>query len=146
MTRAHATYRGGPTFKLWQGAAQTFCTVARLILLLALLLSGGVPQGMMRTQNAQGGTELVLCTPEGPRAIWMAADGSIQPRAPLPQKNAEMGKCLAVNLSFAAVQVGASSLVLAAEFSDFRPDLTAQPPVYAPLRPRAQPRAPPTFS
>ncbi|NIZ12986.1 hypothetical protein [Phaeobacter sp. HF9A] len=50
----------------------------RLLLLVALLFAGTVPAGMMPVSAADGdGMRLVLCTDEGPREVWLAADGTV---------------------------------------------------------------------
>lgn len=114
----------------------------RVALLIALIASGGVPQGMMRVAGAEG-TRLVLCTGEGPREIWMAADGSVSDEAPLPSQNHEVSSCLAVSLSLAGLEMPA--------LPDFRPAERAPEPV-PPARvavvlhapdPAHGPRAPP---
>src|SRR5690606_40255804 len=57
-----------------------------ILLLLSLVLSGIVPQGMMRAAG-EDGVRLVLCTEEGPRDLWLSADGSVTGQAPLPESN-----------------------------------------------------------
>ncbi|MHA6265122.1 DUF2946 family protein [Arenibacterium sp. CAU 1754] len=115
------------------------------VLLLALCLSGIVPEGMMRTVDADG-TRLVLCTGEGPREIWMAADGSISDQEPSHEEQAEVAECLAVSLSLAAVQNVASGLYSAAEFSAFVPEFQPAPSHVQGAWPPSHPRAPPLFS
>ena len=122
-----------------------FGRMVSAVLLLALCLSGIVPEGMMRTTDA-GGTRLVLCTGEGPRELWMLADGSISDQEPSHDENAEVSECLAVSLSFAAVQNGASGLYSAAEFSAFVPELQPAPSHVQSAWPPSQPRAPPLMS
>lgn len=114
------------------------------LLLLALILAGTVPEGMMRVAD-ESGQRLVLCTSDGPREIWMGADGVAQDRAPLPDQNRETGKCLSVTLALAAGQSDFGALAEAAQFDRFRPDLTAPRPATAPPQHRPQPRAPPVF-
>lgn len=112
------------------------------LLLLALALSAVVPQGMMRVADA-GGMRLVLCTPEGPREIWMGADGQVQDRAPLPAQNQEPGKCLLVAAALGTGQQGHVSLAQPAQFERFRPDLTAPHATPVALRHTPETRAPP---
>ncbi|MDV7270182.1 hypothetical protein RYZ20_04615 [Thioclava sp. A2] len=114
------------------------------LLLLALIVAGSVPEGMMRVADGSG-LRLVLCTPEGPREIWMDAKGVAHDRAPLPDQNHETGKCLSVTMAFAAVQSDLGTLAEPAHFDRFRPDLTAPRPATAPPQHRPQPRAPPVF-
>lgn len=114
------------------------------LLLLALVLAGTVPQGIMRVADGAG-QRLVLCTPDGPREIWMGADGVAQDNAPLPAQNRETGKCLSVTLALVAVQGDLGTTAEPAQFDRFRPDLTAPRPAAAPPQHRPQPRAPPVF-
>ena len=114
------------------------------LLLLALIVSGTVPQGMMRVADGSW-QRLVLCTSDGPSEIWMGADGVARDRAPLPDRNHETGKCLSVTMAFAAVQSDLGTLAEPAHFDRFRPDLTAPRPATAPPQHRPQPRAPPVF-
>ncbi len=121
-----------------------WAAAARVVLLVALIASGVVPQGMMRVAGAEG-ARLVLCTGEGPREIWMAADGSVSDEAPLPSTNHEVSSCLAVSLSLAGLEMPA--------LPDFRPAERAPEPVLparglAPMRapdPAHGARAPPRF-
>lgn len=119
-----------------------FARLIPALLVLSLWLSGIVPQGMMRVAD-DGGTRLVLCTEDGPRDIWLGADGALREDAPLPDRNNEVGKCLAVTLALAAVQGGADDLHRPAEFSAFVPDhgsvLAALPAAWSPAQPRAPP-------
>lgn len=122
--------------------------IARLVLLIALLASGMVPQGMMRVPDATG-SRLVLCTGNGPREIWMADDGTVSDRAlspTLPAENGDVGTCLAVTFSFAAVQTAVAALAVPADFSPFRPALTAPRAPHPTHRSPTQPRAPPILS
>ncbi len=114
------------------------------VLLLALTLAGTVPQGMMRAPDGVG-QRLVLCTPDGPREIWMGEDGVARDHAPLPAQNHETGKCLSVTLALTAVQGDFDTLFEPAHFDRFKPDLTAPRAAAAPLRHRPQTRAPPAF-
>lgn len=114
------------------------------LLVLSLSLSGIVPQGMMRVAGDRG-ARLVLCTDDGPREIWLGADGALRDEAPLPARNHDVGKCLAVTLALVAAQNGASDLHRPAEFSAFIPDHSpVRPILLAAWRP-AQPRAPPVL-
>ena len=116
-TARAAGYTGGMVDYLWP-------RMASLFLLLSLAFSGVVPQGMMRVAG-EDGVRLVLCTEEGPRDLWLAPDGSMSERAPLPEKNHEVGKCLAVGYAFAAVQAAALADPGRADFALFRPVLTS---------------------
>lgn len=119
-----------------------FAHMVPMLLLVSMFLSGIVPQGMMRVADADS-TRLVLCTPEGPRDIWMRADGSVSDQAPLPEENHEVSKCLAVTLALAAVQDAALATHSPARFAPFVPDLATPRPVAAAEWRPAQPRAPP---
>ena len=112
------------------------------LLFLALVLSGTVPQGMMRVADGSG-QRLVLCTSDGPSEIWMDADGVAHDRAPLPDRTHETGKCLSVTSALAAVQGDLGARAEPVEFDRFRPDLTAPRPAAAPPQHRPQSRAPP---
>lgn len=113
------------------------------LLVVALLLSGVVPQGMMRVADAYG-QRLVLCTLDGPHDIWMRPDGSLQDRAPAPGQNRDTGKCLPVVLALAAVQADLGDLHRRVDFARFRPVLRAAARIRPPLRLAPEPRAPPS--
>ncbi|MET4104303.1 hypothetical protein ABIE58_003754 [Roseovarius sp. MBR-78] len=52
--------------------------ITRALLLLALLGTGSVPEGMMRAGGADG-MRLVLCTTDGPQEAWLTDDGRTIP-------------------------------------------------------------------
>ena len=52
--------------------------ITRALLLLALLGTGSVPEGMMRAGGADG-MRLVLCTTDGPQEVWLTDDGRTIP-------------------------------------------------------------------
>ena len=112
------------------------------LLLLALILSGTVPKGMMRVADGSG-QRLVLCTSDGPSEIWMGADGVARDQAPRSDWPHETGKCLSVTPAFTAVQGDFGARAEPVEFDRFRPDLTAPRPAAAPPQHRPQPREPP---
>jgi len=51
----------------------------RFVLLLGLVLTGTVPDGMMRQAGPEGGLRLVLCTPDGTKEVWLTEDGETVP-------------------------------------------------------------------
>jgi len=53
--------------------------LVRIVSLVALLIGGTVPTGMMRISQAGEGLRMVLCTPEGPKEFWLAEDGNVAP-------------------------------------------------------------------
>ncbi|MDE4273104.1 hypothetical protein PXK58_00160 [Phaeobacter gallaeciensis] len=52
--------------------------ITRALLLLALLGSSTVPDGLMRAQGPEG-MRLVLCTPDGTQEVWLTDAGEIIP-------------------------------------------------------------------
>lgn len=60
--------------------------LVRTVLLLALLVAGTVPDGMMR-HAGEGGVRLVLCTGDGVKEVWLNADGSTAPAETEDGKN-----------------------------------------------------------
>ncbi|WP_373050960.1 hypothetical protein [Thalassovita aquimarina] len=54
--------------------------LSRTLLVLALVLLGTIPDGMMRQAGADG-VRLVLCTSHGPKEVWLREDGSTIPAA-----------------------------------------------------------------
>ncbi|WP_347312246.1 hypothetical protein [Defluviimonas sp. SAOS-178_SWC] len=119
-----------------------FARLLPALLVLSLWLSGVVPQGMMRVAGGDG-TRLMLCTEDGPRDIWMGVDGTLREQGPLPERNHEVGKCLAVTLALMGAQSDATGLHRPAEFSAFVPGHSAARPVLEAAWRPAQPRGPP---
>jgi len=111
-------------------------------LLLALILSGTVPQGFMRSSDADG-MALVLCSPDGLTEVWLTADGEIQDEAPADQPSSDMPDCLAVTLSVAMLQSWLGALAQPVEFSPYSATFidrrSALIPAITPLQPRAPP-------
>lgn len=60
-------------------ARRAGAAILRAVLLIALLLGGTVPDGMMRVAEPGEGLRLVLCTPEGTKEVWLAEDGKVTP-------------------------------------------------------------------
>ncbi|OOY11918.1 hypothetical protein BMG00_12640 [Thioclava marina] len=72
--------------------------LARLLLLLAVLLAGLVPDGMMRQASADG-MRLVLCTADGVQEVWLTDDGKTTPVDPgHEQTETHEQHCVQVNL------------------------------------------------
>lgn len=127
------------------GAALSFVTRQSTVfctLLLALILSGTVPQGFMRSA-ADDGMMLVLCTPNGLTEVWMSAEGDIHENAPIDHTASDQMDCLAITLSLVLVQSWLDALVNPAEFSPFRMTLSDQRRALVVTHSPVQPRAPP---
>lgn len=64
--------------------------ILRSLLLIAILVAGTLPAGMMRVAADHGpGMRLVLCTDTGPQEVWMAQDGTVTPvKDEIPQDEA----------------------------------------------------------
>lgn len=118
------------------------------LLLLALVLSGTVPQGMMRNPDPEA-MSFVLCTAHGPQEIQLAAleapaeTPAEPPAGQLPEADHKPSPCLPVTLSFAAVQSWLGAPGSPAEFAAFRPEIGQQRPMPVPSSPAHRPRAPP---
>lgn len=129
------------------GSALSFVTYQSAVfcsLLFALVLSGTVPQGFMRSA-ADDGMMLVLCTPNGPTEVWMTTDGDIQEKAPIDHTTSDQMDCLAITLSMVLVQSWLKTLVNPAEFAPFRTTYIDQRRALVLERSPLQPRAPPKF-
>ena len=114
----------------------------RLVLFCALVLSGTVPQGMMRQAGADG-IALVLCTAEGPQPVWMTPDGQMLPGDRPVEDPPHAAKCLPVTPALDGVQADSGAPARAAAFTPFGPlPVAERRPL---LRPGhdGQPRAPP---
>ncbi len=143
--------RAGPKFRKCRRSVTLRTGLGRLllsmVLLLALLLSGTVPQGMMRVAGADAdGVRLVLCTPDGLRDAWMAPDGTIVDSDPLPAETHETSDCLAVSVALGTGQPLWPTALKHTEFSAFilglGPSWIGSQSTLAP----AQPCAPPFYS
>ncbi len=114
----------------------------RCVLLLALFLSGIVPQGLMRVASNDG-MMLVLCTPEGPTEVWLMDDGRALDEQPADHPSQERPDCMAITLSLVMVQAWLSTIARPAQFTAFLPDLVdlrrARLSDNAPHQPRAPP-------
>ena len=113
-------------------------------LLLALILSGTVPQGFMRTTGADG-TSLVLCTSQGPTEVWLTASGDIQPDPPSEQTPTDISDCLAITLSLVMVQARFETPARTAEFSPYSRVYIDRSNALIPAKTPLQPRAPPVL-
>lgn len=116
----------------------------RAVLMLALLATGTVPQGMMRASDGDG-MRMVICTDGGPRDMLITADGVATPAPPKPDSGAEGH--------------GMACIVISQAMPDHDPPCCATPARLlretalvahrhlllppATAAPRAQPRAPP---
>lgn len=114
-------------------------------LLLAVFLSGIVPQGFMRIAGDEG-MMLVLCTPEGPTEMWLTDDGRTLTEQPAEPPVQAPSDCLAVTLSLVMVQAWFATIVAPVEFAVFRPALVDLQDALVFVRAPQQPRAPPRFS
>lgn len=136
--------------RIWtQGRGTTSRPVARmsvfLTLLIALIVSGTVPQGFMRDSRA-GGMALVLCTPEGPTEVWLTAEGEIEEVAPTDHSSKDAPACLAVTLSMVLVQAQLDTLGQTAEFAPYRTTFIDRRSALVTTHTPLQPRAPPAFT
>lgn len=118
--------------------------VLRALLLVSLILSGTVPQGMMRTASVDG-MQLVLCTPEGPKEVWMGAEGEIHDTLPASDEPHFTQKCLSVTLAMVGLQFWRGALAEPARFATFRPDTSDLRIARAPASTAHRPRAPPAL-
>lgn len=76
----------------------------RGLLLLSLMVSGIVPDGMMR-QAEEDGIRLVLCTGEGTQEVWLTQDGQSRPVTPADTNEAgHKQHCIQVSLALGDVQ------------------------------------------
>ena len=111
-------------------------------LLLALLFSGTVPQGFMRTADGDG-MAIVLCTPNGTTEVWLTASGDIQDEAPVHDSSSEPSECLAITVALAAAQGAVGTLGQTIEIAPYRTGLVDRRGAIAPALTPLQPRAPP---
>lgn len=111
-------------------------------LLLALFLSGTVPQGFMRAADGDG-MAIVLCTPDGASEVWLSENGEIHSEAPADGSSPERSGCLAVTVVLTAVQGVIGTLGQTIEFAPFRMVLADRRGSIAPALTPLQPRAPP---
>lgn len=129
---------------LSQRKAGTAGAMLRVLLLVALTVAGSVPQGLMRTARADG-MELVLCTPDGPKELWMTADGEIHEDQPTHEEEHSGPKCLNVTLAMAALTYGVASVPLDAGYAAYQLETDNLRVVRAPVAAAHQPRAPPSL-
>lgn len=129
----------------WVGSASRLPShdvALRCVLLLALFMSGNVPQGLMRVASNDG-MMLVLCTPEGPTEVWLTDDGRALDEQPADDPTDGPSNCMAVTLSLVMVQAWLYTFAGPAEFTAFLPDLVdfrrARQSDKAPHQPRAPP-------
>jgi len=118
--------------------------ILRVLLLVALMVAGTVPQGLMRVARADG-IELVLCTPDGPKDLWMTADGNIHEDQPTHEEEQSRPKCLSVALAMAALTYRDASLPLDAGYAAYQLKAGNLRVVRAPVAAAHQPRAPPSL-
>lgn len=81
--------------------------LTRVLLVVALLLAGVVPDGMMREAGPDG-VRLVLCTGDGTQEVWLADDGTTIPVDDEERSGSHASHCIQVNLitQTASVQDG----------------------------------------
>lgn len=65
-----------------------FIILLRAVLVLALLGTGTVPQGMMRATTGDG-LRMVICTDGGLREILVTPDGTVTPVDPHPENQTD---------------------------------------------------------
>ena len=118
--------------------------ITRALLLLALLGTGSVPEGMMRAGGADG-MRLVLCTTDGPQEVWLTDDGRT---IPVEDHDTDHDQPHCVQVSVGSVDLTPPQPVALA--LDLRPadlgghDRAALPRQHAPSHNRA--RAPPRLA
>lgn len=121
----------------------------RVLLLLAVILSGTVPEGMMRMAGADGmaGPSLVLCTGDGPQEIRLLPDGAVVPADRGSQDDQgdhkRQAKCLSLHLGDPHAQNWAMPLPKRAGFALRRTPVGDQIAALAPRLQLAEARAPP---
>lgn len=142
MQRSFVAIAGKALITL-QNAAVSMIAL-RVLLLVGLILSGTVPQGMMRTASADG-MQLVLCTPEGPKEVWMGADGDIRDTQPTSDEPHSAPKCLSVALAMVGLQFWLGALAEPASFATFRPETNELAIVHSSAAAAHRPRAPPVL-
>lgn len=118
--------------------------ILRVLLLVALIVAGTVPQGLMRMARADG-IELVLCTPDGPQDLWITADGENHEDQPTQEEEHPGPKCLNVTLAMAALTYWVASLPLDAGYAAYQLETDDLLVVRAPAAAAHQPRAPPAL-
>ncbi len=111
---AGSVFAGGPNKNVQKRSRSQ--TGVFYTLLLALLLPGTVPQGLMRSSDDDG-MAILLCTTSGPTEVWLPLDGELQDEAPADHSSSEMADCLAVTLSLGMVKSWFETLAQHAEFS-----------------------------
>ena len=73
--------------------------ITRALLLLALIGSATVPDGLMRAQGPDG-LQLVLCTPDGTQEVWLTDDGEVIPvEDGQPVQDHDGPHCVQVNVA-----------------------------------------------
>jgi len=116
----------------------------RILLLVALMVAGTVPHGLMRMARADG-IKLVLCTPDGPKELWMTADGEIHEDQPTHEEEHSGPQSLNVALAMAALTYWAASLPLEAGYAAYQLETGNLQAAGAPVAAAHQPRAPPAL-
>ncbi|AML53329.1 hypothetical protein [Falsihalocynthiibacter arcticus] len=132
----------------WVGSASRLPghdVALRCVLLLALFLSGIVPQGLMRVASNDG-MMLVLCTPEGPTEAWLTDDGRALDKQPADHPKEGPSSCMAVTLSLVMVQAWLYTFSGPAEFTVFRQDFVDLRRTRLIDKAPHQPRAPPVLT
>lgn len=101
--------------RIWSFLSRAFgrAGLLRALLLLSMLLSATVPQGMMRVSSADG-MQMVLCTEDGPQQMLLMPDGTLR-EVPVGDTD-HAGACLAISVAFAGVQADWLPSALAASF------------------------------
>lgn len=129
---------------LSQRKADVAGRMLRILVLVALMVAGTVPQGLMRMARADG-MELVLCTPEGPKELWMTADGEVHEDRPTHEEEHSGPKCLSVTLAMAALTYWVASLPMDAGYAAYQLETGDLGVVRATVAAAHQPRAPPAL-
>jgi len=132
----------------WVGSASRLTghdVAVRCVLLMALFLSGIVPQELMRVASNDG-MMLVLCTPEGPTEVWLTDDGRALDEQPADDPTDAPSSCMAVTLSVVMVQAWLYTFAGPAELTAFRPDFVDLRRTRLSDKAPHQPRGPPVLT
>ncbi|MDQ2094068.1 DUF2946 family protein [Rhodalgimonas zhirmunskyi] len=123
--------------------------ITRALLFLALLGSATMPTGLMRAQGPDG-MQLVLCTPDGTKEVWLTNDGEVRPvDEHQPGSGDHNGgdhngpHCVQVSVANAEAPPQVSSLIPLLLWPVAPPAITAQRPASQALLSRHRSRAPP---
>lgn len=117
--------------------------ITRSLLLLALLGSATVPDGLMRAQGPDG-FRLVLCTPDGTQEVWLTDDGEVIPvEDDQPAQDHDSPHCLQVSVARLAAAPDPGPVIRFRLWPVAPPIVSAQRPVSQGYFHQNRSRAPP---